>query len=65
MNYVPLIEMGEYLNNVVIPDIPIETNFWLIRTKSGYFYDEFVNEKFVALGWNHITKSTSFDKKNV
>lgn len=65
MNYVPLIALGEYLNSVVIPDIPIETNFWLIRTKGGYFYDEFVKEKFVALGWNYIDKSTSFNKENI
>ena len=65
MDCVPLIEFGEYLNNVVIPDIPSDTNFWLVRSKSGYFYDEFISGRFVALGWNYITKDTSFDKKNI
>lgn len=65
MNYVSLIEMGEYLNSVKIPDIPDKTNFWLIRSKGGYFYEEFITKKFVALGWNHIDKSTSFDDKSV
>ena len=65
MDYVQLIEFGEYLNNVVIPDVSDDTNFWLIRTKGGYFYDEFVHDGFVALGWNHIDRSMSFDEKNV
>lgn len=65
MNIVPLIEMGEYLNSVKIPNIPNETNFWLVRSKSGYFYDEFVRKHYVALGWNYIDKTTSFDDKNI
>lgn len=65
MNEVALIEMGQYLNEVEIPDIPENTNFWLIRTMSGYFYDEFVRDGYVALGWNHITKETSFDDKSI
>lgn len=65
MNEVALIEIGHYLNNVKIPDIPEETNFWLIRTMSGYYYDEFVREGYVALGWNIITKSTAFDRRNI
>lgn len=65
MDYVALIEMGEYLNRVKIPDIPELTNFWLIRSKGGYFYDEFITGEFVALGWNHIDQTTSFDDKNV
>lgn len=65
MNEVALIEMGQYLNEVEIPDIPENTNFWLIRTMSGYFYDEFVRDGYVALGWNHITETTSFDDKSI
>lgn len=65
MDFVSLIEMGEYLSRVEIPDISVATNFWLIRSKSGYFYNEFVRERFVALGWNHIDQTTSFDDKNI
>lgn len=57
--------MGEYLNSFEIPNIPAETKFWLIRTKSGYFYDEFVDNKYVALGWNHITQLTPFGKNSI
>ena len=32
MNEVTLIEMGQYLKEFKIPDIPEDTNFWLVRT---------------------------------
>lgn len=47
------------LNEFSIPKISEEKNFWMIRTKKGYFYDEFVEYKFVALGWNTISKNTN------
>ena len=65
MNEVTLIEMGQYLKEFEIPDIPEDTNFWLVRTMSGYFYGEFIDEGYVALGWNYITQNTSFDDKNI
>ena len=34
-----------------------KTNFWMIRTKRGFFFDEFLQKKFIAIGWNLITKS--------
>lgn len=65
MNEVTLIEMGQYLKEFEIPDIPEDTSFWLVRTMSGYFYEEFIAEGYVALGWNYITQNTSFDDKNI
>ena len=62
--------MAEYANEEVflnaiydfqIPEIPSDTRFWMIRTKKGYFYQEFLEKKFVALAWNTITQSTNFD----
>lgn len=35
--------------------IPENIRFWMIRTKGGYFYQEFVEKSFVALGWNEIS----------
>ncbi len=65
MNRTSLLELGDYINNFVIPDIPEDTNFWLIRTMSGYFYKEFIKKEFVALGWNFIDSKTSFSKKDI
>ncbi len=43
-----------------IREIPSTTRFWMIRTKKGYFYNEFITKKFVALAWNTITSSSDF-----
>lgn len=47
-------------NNELLLSIPMideNTNFWMIRAKRGFFFDEFINKKFIAIGWNSITKS--------
>lgn len=36
------------------------TRFWMIRTKKGYFYHEFITKNFVALAWNIISSETDF-----
>ena len=38
-----------------IPSISESTNFWMVRTKRGFFFDEFINHEFIAIGWNSIT----------
>ena len=30
------------VNNATVKIVPDETRFWMIRTKRGYFYDEFI-----------------------
>ena len=35
-------------------------HFWMVRTKKGYFYNEFISNEFVALAWNIITAQTNF-----
>lgn len=42
--------------------IPSETRFWMIRTKKGYFYHEFILNNYVALAWNTLTEQTSFSE---
>lgn len=45
----------------MIPQISSNTNFWMIRSKKGVFYDEFIHEKFIAIGWNVLTESVLAD----
>ena len=43
-----------------VPEIPIiddSTNFWMIRSKKGVFYSEFIDNCFIAIGWNALTSS--------
>jgi len=47
-----------------IPEIAEDTHFWMIRTKRGYFYNEFIGKKFVALAWNNITEETDFSDES-
>ena len=36
--------------------------FWMVRTKKGFFFDEFIDNNYVALGWNTITQENDFGK---
>jgi restriction system protein len=38
----------------LIPRIPANQKYWFIRTSSGEYYDNFVNEGFVGIGWNKV-----------
>ena len=40
-----------------IPSIGNDTNFWMVRAKRGFFFDEFIRNKFIAIGWNSVTKA--------
>lgn len=39
-----------------IPEVSWNTKFWMIRSKSGKFFDEFIGKGFIGLGWNVLTK---------
>ena len=49
------------LNSIEIPKIPDDTQFWLIRTQGGVFYNEYIANGFVALGWNLIDRASKID----
>ena len=39
-----------------IPTINYNTNFWMIRTKRGFFFNEYIRNGFIAIGWNLLTR---------
>ena len=41
-----------------IPSIKNDTNFWMVRAKRGFFFDEFIRNEFIAIGWNSVTKAS-------
>lgn len=45
-----------------IPRINRGTNFWMIRAKRGFFFDEFLRKEYIAIGWNSILKSMISDR---
>lgn len=44
----------ELIKNINIEKVDEKIKFWMIRTKKGFFYDEFILDEFVALGWNIV-----------
>ena len=42
-------EILDALLNFEVPIIPSKTRFWMIRTQNGFFYEEFLAKRFVAL----------------
>lgn len=40
-----------------IPQISDTTNFWMVRSKQGIFYNEYVAGGYIAIGWNPLTKT--------
>lgn len=45
-----------------IPSIKNDTNFWMVRAKRGFFFDEFIRNEFIAIGWNSVTKAKSLNE---
>ncbi len=50
-------EQQETLYELSIPIIDDKTNYWMIRAKRGFFYDEYKKDSFIAIGWNYLQKS--------
>ena len=57
-------QLRKAIETFKVVEIPSHVNFWMVRTQSGFFYNEFINNKFIALGWNIIDKETSFSHEN-
>lgn len=51
----------DVLNKIGITEIKDDTNFWMIRTKRGFFFDEYIKKQYIAIGWNLIKESTLKD----
>lgn len=49
----------DYTDFLNIENISENTNFWLVRTNGGRFYEEYKSDGYIALGWNLV------DSKNV
>ena len=37
-----------------IPVIPVERKYWLVRTKSGIFFNDFYLNDYIAIGWDEL-----------
>lgn len=41
---------------IQIPEVSEDSRFWMLRTKDGVFFEEFLQKQYIALGWNQVTK---------
>ena len=49
----------DFINSLIsIPEIPKNCRFWMVRTNDGLFFNEFITNQFIAIGWNSIKQST-------
>lgn len=46
------LELDNLLKN--LPEINADRNYWLVRTQSGQFYDTFLKNNFISVGYNKI-----------
>ncbi len=37
------------------PEIPLERNYWLVRTMGGDYYDDFLKGNYIAIGYDEIS----------
>lgn len=52
------IQLVEKINQQVhIVEVPEACSFWMIRTKSGAYYSEYIKNGYIAIGWNAILQS--------
>lgn len=54
----------------MLPVIPSNRNYWLVRTNSGKFYENFIKGSYIGIGWNKIKAEDIFinfkkDKKSL
>ena len=45
-----------------IEQIPANRNYWLIRTESGKYFDDFIKNGYVAIGWDEFSNKKDFEQ---
>lgn len=39
----------------LVPNIPENRNYWLVRTQKGLYFEEYSEEGYIGIGWNRIS----------
>lgn len=53
-------ELQQILSILNVEQIPKERNYWLIRTESGKFYFDFLENNYVSIGWDEFSDINIF-----
>jgi len=47
-----------------VVEVPVNRKYWLVRTESGFYYDDFIKQGKISVGWNEFSNKSFFlDKK--
>jgi restriction system protein len=59
------INVDELIDHYNIPLVKINENrnYWLVRTQSGEYHQEFYFDNYIGIGWNEFNDSGDFDEK--
>lgn len=49
--------MQEWEQELRIPVLREDTRFWMVRTKCDLYYQEFLRENYIAIGWNAVLQN--------
>ncbi|MCQ2010527.1 hypothetical protein NOM01_10920 [Sporolactobacillus sp. STSJ-5] len=57
-------KISEFIKNNNIPIVQVDENrgYWLVRTQSGEYHNEFYFDNFVAIDWNEFSDTKLFEK---
>lgn len=58
------LDYEKLVSSISIPEIKNDCRFWMLRTKEGFFYNEFLTQGFIAIGWNIITEDILTKEKD-
>lgn len=47
-----------------IPTVPADIHYWIIRTNSGEYYDDFVLHEYISISWDYISLNTLYNKSD-
>jgi restriction system protein len=46
-----------------VVEVPINRSYWLVRTDSGLFYNDFIEKEYISIGWNEFSEKEYFINK--
>ena len=47
--------INELANLISIPSLTTDQRYWFVRTNSGRHYDDFIINRYIAIGWDYIS----------
>lgn len=51
-------------NNVPIVQVDTNRNYWLVRTNSGMYFQDFLLGDYIGINWNEFNDPEEFTDKN-